>query len=88
MSDWNFLELKSSVDDLVDFLELSMFINASLPSKFYLMKWIGDSDMKEKHSVTQPLYHLFLKTVTGDLNQLLIITVEENKYYTKKDDSV
>ena len=88
MSDWNFLELKSSVDDLVDFLELSMFINASLPSKFYLMKWIGDSDMKEKHSVTQPLYCLFLKTVTGDLNQLLIITVEENKYYTKKDDSV
>ena len=88
MSDWNFLELKSSVDDLVDFLELSMFINASLPSKFYLIKWIRDSDMKEKHSVTQPLYCFFLKTVTGDLNQLLTITVEENKYYTKKDDSV
>ena len=44
--------------------------------------------MKEKHSVTQPLYGFFLKTVMGDLNQLLIITVEENKYYTKKDDSV
>ena len=27
----NFLELKYLVDDLVDFLELSMFINASLP---------------------------------------------------------
>ena len=27
----NFLELQFSVDDLVDFLELLMFINASLP---------------------------------------------------------
>ena len=27
----NFLELRFSVDDLVDFLELLMFINASLP---------------------------------------------------------
>ena len=27
----NFLELQYLVDDLVDFLELSMFINASLP---------------------------------------------------------
>ena len=27
----NFLELQCLVDDLLDFLELSMFINASLP---------------------------------------------------------
>ena len=27
----NFLELQCLVDDFVDFLELSMFINASLP---------------------------------------------------------
>ena len=27
----NFLKLQFLVDDLVDFLELSMFINASLP---------------------------------------------------------
>ena len=26
---WNFLEMQCLVDDLVDFLELSMFINAS-----------------------------------------------------------
>ena len=42
-----FLELQCSVDDLVDFLELSMFINTSLPLRYYLMKWIVDSDMKK-----------------------------------------
>ena len=33
----NFLELRL-VDELVDFLGLSMFINASLPEIYYLMK--------------------------------------------------
>ena len=33
-------------DDLVDFLELPMFINASLPL-CYLIRWTGDSDMKK-----------------------------------------
>ena len=28
-------------------LEFSMFINASLPKVYYLMKWIGDSDTKK-----------------------------------------
>ena len=43
-----FLELQCLVDDLVEFLELSMFINASLPQVYYLIKWIGDSNMKQK----------------------------------------
>ena len=42
------LELQCLVDDLVDFLELSMFINASLSYIYYLMNGIGDSDMKKK----------------------------------------
>ena len=32
---------------IVDFLELSMFINVSLPKICYLMKWIGDLDMEK-----------------------------------------
>ena len=44
----NLLELQCLVDDLVDFLELSMFINASLSYIYYLMNGIGDSDMKKK----------------------------------------
>ena len=39
------VELQCLVDDLADCLELSMLINASL-SSIYFMKWIGDSDMK------------------------------------------
>ena len=38
----NFLGLQFSVDDLVKFLELSMFTNASLPYVHLLMKWIRD----------------------------------------------
>ena len=41
-----FLELQFLVDDLVDLLELSMLINASLPYMYYLMKSIEDSSMK------------------------------------------
>ena len=42
-----FLELQCLADDLVDFLELSMFIKVSLPEIFYLMKWVGDLDMEK-----------------------------------------
>ena len=34
----NFLELQCLLSDLVDFLELLMFINVSLPEIYYLMK--------------------------------------------------
>ena len=34
----NFLELQHLVDDLVDYLGLSMFINASLPEIYYLKR--------------------------------------------------
>ena len=37
-----FLELPRSVDVLVDFLGLSVFINASLSEICYLMKRIGE----------------------------------------------
>ena len=37
-----FLELPRLVDDLVDFLGLSVFINASLSEIYYLMKRIGE----------------------------------------------
>ena len=33
-----FLELQCFADDVVDFLELLMFINASLPKVYYSMK--------------------------------------------------
>ena len=44
----NVLELQS-LYDLVDLLELSMLISASLPYIYiyYLMKWTGDWDMKK-----------------------------------------
>ena len=32
---------------LVDFLELSMLINVSLPEIYYVMKWIKDLDMEK-----------------------------------------
>ena len=38
----NFLGLQFFAHDLVKFLELSMFTNASLPYVHYLMKWIRD----------------------------------------------
>ena len=37
----NFLELQRLVDDLVDYLGLSMFINASLPEIYYLKRQEG-----------------------------------------------
>ena len=57
----NFLELQFLVDDLVDFLELSMLINASLPYMYYLMKSIGDSNMKKKRFVRYILFVSFFK---------------------------
>ena len=40
----NLLELQCLVDELVDFLELSMILNAYLPYIYYLMKWLGHCD--------------------------------------------
>ena len=45
------------VDAEVGFLELSMFTNAPLHNKYYLMKWIEDSDMKKKKHFVR--YHLY-----------------------------
>ena len=53
----NFLELQRLVDDLVDFLGLSMLVDASLPELYYSMKQIG----RKKHSVRLNFYHSFLK---------------------------
>ena len=85
-----FFELQRLVDNLVDFLELSMFINAFLPWIYYLMKWIGDSDMKKKHFVRYHSYLLFFKKIVIDeLNQCLVVTfVKEVTYCTEKDDNV
>ena len=53
-------------DDLVYFLELPMFINASLPF-YYLIRRTGDSDMKKK--LLDTIYIIFfLVIVTDDLN--------------------
>ena len=66
----NFLKIRL-VDDLVDFLELPMLINASLPS----CPWIGNLNMtknrmkKKSHVVRRhSCCFFFLKTVTDDLN--------------------
>ena len=78
----NFLELQRLVDDLVDFLGLSIFINTSLPEIYYLMKWI-----EGKNILLDTIYvFFFLKTVMDDLNQWLVVTCLENKYCTEKDD--
>ena len=81
----NILELQCSVDDWFKFLELSMFINASLPQICYMMKWIRDSDIK-KHFVKYHLYIFFLKVVMNDLNKWFAVTLVEKKYCTEKDD--
>ena len=60
-----FLEL---LYDLVDFLELSMLINASLLYIYYLMKWKRYSDMEKYIFFRYHLYQFFKKTVTDDLN--------------------
>ena len=44
----NVLKLQCLVDDLLDILQLSVFINGSLPYILYLIKEIEDSDMKKK----------------------------------------
>ena len=81
----NILELQCSVDDWFKFLELSMFINASLPQICYMMKWIGDSDIK-KHFVKYHLCIFFLKVVMNDLNKWFAVTLVEKKYCAEKDD--
>ena len=53
--------------NLVDFVELSMFTNVSLPLKFYLMKWIWDLYMG-KNIFLYIIYIFFKKAVTIDLN--------------------
>ena len=52
-----FLELQCLVDDLVDFLELSMFINAFLP--YYLIKWIEELDVKKINKLLDTIYIAF-----------------------------
>ena len=63
----SFLELQRSDDDLVDILELPTFINASLPQRYYLMKWTGGSVMIKNISLDS-IYRFCLKTFTDDLN--------------------
>ena len=55
------------VDDLLDFLELLMFINASLPQTYYLMKWIGDWDIKKNYQIPFILFKLLTMTYANDL---------------------
>ena len=45
-----FSELHCLVGDLVDFLELSMFINASLPLNILFEMSIEDADDKKKNT--------------------------------------
>ena len=62
----NFSELWN-LHDLVDFLELSMLINASLK---YIIRSGGQGTrrpLKEKHFVRYNLYDFFLKTAKDDL---------------------
>ena len=60
--------LQRLIDDLVDFLELSVIVNASLSYIYYQMKWIGDLDMKKNRFVRQNLFCFFLKIVMSDFN--------------------
>ena len=62
----NFLELKFLVDDFTDLIESSMFVNASLPEVYYLLKWIGDSNMKKKPTFSEITFIPF--PYTDDLN--------------------
>ena len=56
----NFLELKCLVDD-VDALSMLLF-----SILYYLMKWIGDSDMKKNISLDAICF--LRKTITDDSN--------------------
>ena len=58
----DFLELQCLVDDLVDFLELSMFIDAYLPEVYYLMKWIVDFVMNKTFCYIPFISVFFLKS--------------------------
>ena len=65
----NFLELQCLVDDLVDFLELPMFINASLPLNI-LFDDVDRGLGRQKYILLDTIYivFFFLKTVKDDLN--------------------
>ena len=93
----NLLELLCLVDNLVDFLldylELPMFINASLP----LNTLLDDVDraLRQQKIFLQKIFLgtiyivlFFLGTVMDDLNLQLIATLVENKYCTEKHDYV
>ena len=84
----NFLELQCLVDDLVDFLRVSLFINTPLPLNILFDDMDrGFGQQKKKHFVRYHLYRcFFLKTVMDDLNLQLVVTLVENKFCTKKDD--
>ena len=66
--DAKFFRIITFVDNLVDFLELLMFINASLPSVNYLMIRKGNPNMKKNQFVRYSSHNYFQKNLTNDLN--------------------
>ena len=56
-----FLELQCLVDDLVDFLELSIFINVSLPLNILLNEVGRQHGHGKKHFVRYHLHLFFIK---------------------------
>ena len=68
----NFLVWQCLVDDVAGFLELSLFTNASFPNIYYLMKWIGDANMKTNFLLNTAYIVFFLnKILMNDLNHWL-----------------
>ena len=57
----DFLELQCLVDDLVDFLELSIFINVSLPLNILLNEVGRQHGHGKKHFVRYHLHLFFIK---------------------------
>ena len=66
---WNFLELRFLFDDLVDSLELSMFINALLPKIYYLRSGYR-AGAWEKNIFLDTIYivSFYKKALMDDLN--------------------
>ena len=60
------VELQCLVDDLVNIFRI---IKKYFFYLYYLMKWIGDSDIKKTFLLGTHLYQFFFKTVTDDLNK-------------------
>ena len=78
-----FLELQS-LYNLVDFLKLSLLINASVPWVFYLMKWTWDLDMKQIDILLDTIDIIFfLKNCYGWLKRMTW-SYPGREYYTEK----